>query len=278
MCTKMRRGVTPVSPCQQRYRDVQGATHEVDRLRGDDFSEICSTEVIERAASPIIEEAMAVPGRAVALLVSGYMLPVDVRVRLFMDMGHNPGFTGMARILGTLRRWLSWPGGGNLVLPDDPEIEYRDAILVGASDWSDLFEAGECTLAFTLFDPIGWSARRALRWAATGRRCRSFVWREPQDPTCRSRFPRWQGYPLGPRLHGRRNRGDRLPGRDATDQRRWHAGLRGAGERLLRAELGDCIASTSNCTHPVSSPRSTSVASTSRRSRTCSTRSRDART
>lgn len=52
MCTRMRRGVTPVSPCQQRYRDVQGATHEVDRLRGDDFSEICSTEVIERAAAP----------------------------------------------------------------------------------------------------------------------------------------------------------------------------------------------------------------------------------
>lgn len=160
--------MTPVAPCQQRYRDAQGATHEVDRLHGDDFSEICSTEAIERTASPIIEEAMAVPGRAVALLVSGYMLPVDVRVRLFMDMGHNSGFTGMARILGTLRRWLSWPGGGNLILPDDPEIEYRDAILVGASDWSDLFEAGECTLTFTLFDPIGWGAKRAARFAVGG--------------------------------------------------------------------------------------------------------------
>ena len=165
MCTRMRRGVTPAAPCQQRYRDMQGATHEVDRLREDDFSEICSREVIEWAASPIIEEAMAVSGRAVALLASGYMLSVDVRVRLFMDMGHNPGFTGMARILGTLRRWLSWPGGGNLILPDDPEIEYRDAILVGSSDWPELFEAGECTLTFTLFDPIGWSAERMERTA-----------------------------------------------------------------------------------------------------------------
>lgn len=130
---------------------------------GNDFSEICSAEVIERAANPIIAEAMAVPGRAGALLVSGYIPPVDVRVRLFMDMGYNPGFTGMAQMRGKVRRWLSWPGGGSLVLPDDPEIEYRDAMLVGASDWSNLFEAGECTLTFTLFDPIGWGAERVER-------------------------------------------------------------------------------------------------------------------
>lgn len=130
---------------------------------GNDFSETCSAEVIERAANPIVAEAMAVPGRAGALLVSGYIPPVDVRVRLFMDMGYNPGFTGMAQMRGKVRRWLSWPGGGSLVLPDDPEIEYRDAMLVGASDWSNLFEAGECTLTFTLFDPIGWGAERVER-------------------------------------------------------------------------------------------------------------------
>ena len=75
MCTRMRLGVTLVAPCQQRYRDVQGATHEVDRLRRDDFSEICSTEVIEQAASLVIEEAMAVPGRAVTLLVPATCCP-----------------------------------------------------------------------------------------------------------------------------------------------------------------------------------------------------------
>ncbi len=130
---------------------------------GNDFSEICSAEVIERAANPIIAEVMAVPGRAGALLVSGYIPPVDVRVRLFMDMGYNPGFSGMAQMRGKVRRWLSWPGGGSLILPDDPEVEYRDAMLVGASDWSNLFEAGECTLTFTLFDPIGWGAERVER-------------------------------------------------------------------------------------------------------------------
>lgn len=130
---------------------------------GNDFSEVCSAEVIERAANPLVAEAMAVPGRAGALLVSSYIPPVDVRVRLFMDMGYNPGFTGMARMRATLRRWLSRPRGGSLVLPDDPEVEYRDAILVGAGDWSNLFQAGECELTFTLFDPIGWGARRVER-------------------------------------------------------------------------------------------------------------------
>ena len=89
----------------------------------------------------------------------------DVTVRLFMDMGYNPGFTGMAQMRAKVRRWLSWPGGGNLILPDDPEIEYRDVILVGAADWSNLFEDGECQLTFTLFDPIGWGAERVERTA-----------------------------------------------------------------------------------------------------------------
>lgn len=71
---------------------------------GNDFSEICSAEVVERAANPFLSEAMAVPGRAGALLVSGHMPPVDVRVRLFMDMGYNPGFTGMARMRAQVRR------------------------------------------------------------------------------------------------------------------------------------------------------------------------------
>lgn len=132
---------------------------------GNDFSDVCSAEVVARSANPIIAECMRVPGRAGALLVTGYIPPVDVTVRLFMDMGYNPGFTGMAQMRAKVRRWLSWPGGGNLVLPDDPEIEYRDVILVGAADWSNLFEAGECLLTFTLFDPIGWGAERIERTA-----------------------------------------------------------------------------------------------------------------
>lgn len=45
-------------------------------------------------------------------------------------------------------------------------MEYADVLLVGASDWSNLFEAGECELTFTLFDPVGWGAERVERTAA----------------------------------------------------------------------------------------------------------------
>ena len=132
---------------------------------GNDFSEICCAEVTGRSANPIVADALAVPGRAGALLVSGYIPPVDVHVRLFMDAGFNPGAHGLAGLRRKLRSWLCWPGGGNLILPDDPEVEYHDAILVGASDWSNLFEAGECNLTFTLFDPIGLGRERVERLA-----------------------------------------------------------------------------------------------------------------
>lgn len=133
---------------------------------GSDFSDMCSAEVVARAANPIAAEAMAVPGRAGALLVSGYVPPVDVRVRLLADAGFSPGGVGMARLRADVRRRLCHPGGGSLVLPDDPEVEYRDALLVEASGWSSLFEAGECELTFTLFDPIGYGARRVERTAS----------------------------------------------------------------------------------------------------------------
>lgn len=106
---------------------------------GHDFSPFCSAVVTARAASPIVAEAMAVPGRTGALLVSGRVPPVDVSVR------------------------LTAPHGGALVLPDDPEVEYRDAMLVGASGWSELFEAGSCELTFTLFDPVGYGMERVER-------------------------------------------------------------------------------------------------------------------
>ena len=40
---------------------------------GNDFSDVCSAEVVARSANPIIAEYMRVPGRAGALLVTGYI-------------------------------------------------------------------------------------------------------------------------------------------------------------------------------------------------------------
>lgn len=132
---------------------------------GHDFSDWCCAEVVERAAAPVVADAMAVPGRAGALLVSGYVPPVEVTVRLFLDVGLKADEGRMAGVRHLLRGWLCEPAGGTLVLPDDPEVEYRDALLTCAGDWSGLFEGGSCELTFTLFDPVAYGLRRCERGA-----------------------------------------------------------------------------------------------------------------
>ena len=104
--------------------------------------------------------------RAGAEVVSSYVPPVDVRVKLFLDPGFDPGPVELAEMRHLVRAWLCVPGGGTLVLPDDPEREYRDALLIAASAWSQLFESGECEVTFTLFDPVSYGAERIEREAS----------------------------------------------------------------------------------------------------------------
>lgn len=130
---------------------------------GHDFSEYCSAEVVARSANPIIEEALTVPGRVGAMLVAGYVPPADVTVRLFLDAGFRADVMQMAEIRHRLAFWLCAPGGGELVLPDEPEHRYKDALLVSAGAWSKLFSDGQCEVTFTLFDPIAYGAQRIER-------------------------------------------------------------------------------------------------------------------
>ncbi|MBQ9002336.1 MAG: phage tail family protein [Eggerthellaceae bacterium] len=130
---------------------------------GHDFSEYCTAEVYWKSANPIIAEAMEVPGRAGAMLVIGYVPPVDVKVKLFLDPGFSPDVVELAEIRHKLAFWLCSPGGGELVLPDDPELTYRDALLVDAGQWSKLFSDGQCEITFTLFDPIAYGRERVER-------------------------------------------------------------------------------------------------------------------
>ena len=95
---------------------------------GVDLSEWCSAEVVEKVALPVAPETMVVPGRAGALLVSGRMPPRLVRVRLFMDAGFRPGTNGLADIRHRVYSALCSASGGTLRLPDEPELEYRDAV------------------------------------------------------------------------------------------------------------------------------------------------------
>lgn len=127
---------------------------------GVDLSEFCSAEVIEKVALPVVPETMAVPGRAGALLVSGRVPPRVVRVRLFMDSGYKPGTNGLADIRHKLYSALCCTAGGTLRLPDEPELEYRDAVCVDAGAWSSLFEDGHGDVEFALLDPVAYGMER----------------------------------------------------------------------------------------------------------------------
>ena len=129
-------------------------------FNGVDFSELCSAEVIEKAALPIVVDTMAVPGRAGALLVSGRIPPRMVRVRLFLDAGYKPGTNGLADIRHRVYSALASTGGGTLRLPDEPEFDYRDVVCTDAGAWSSLFEDGHGDACFRLLDPVAFGMVR----------------------------------------------------------------------------------------------------------------------
>lgn len=130
---------------------------------GVDLSDVCSAEVVERVALPVLADAMVVPGRAGALLVSGRIPPRLVRVRLFMDAGFKAGTNGLADIRHGIYSALCSTAGGTLRLPDEPELEYRDVVCTDAGAWSSLFEDGHGEVTFTLFDPIAYGMARSER-------------------------------------------------------------------------------------------------------------------
>ena len=130
---------------------------------GVDLSDVCSAEIVERVALAIVPEAMAVPGRAGALLVSGRIPPRVVRVRLFMDAGFKADVSRMAEMRHRVFSMLCTTHGGTLRLPDEPEMEYRDAVCSDAGDWSSLFEDGQGEVEFTLFDPVAYGVARSER-------------------------------------------------------------------------------------------------------------------
>lgn len=133
---------------------------------GVDLSDVCSAEVVEKVALPIMPDAMVVPGRAGALLVAGRVPPRLVRVRLFMDAGYKPGTNGLADIRHRVYSALCSTAGGTLRLPDEPEQEYRDAVCTDAGAWSSLFEDGSGEVAFTLCDPVAYGMARSEQGAS----------------------------------------------------------------------------------------------------------------
>ena len=130
---------------------------------GVDFSRYCSAVVVSRGVHALSADSLVVPGRAGALPLPAHVPPEDVAVRLMLDCGYAPGSSQLSQIRHEVRSWLCKPGCATLVLPDDPELEYRDALLTDAASWTDLFETGECEVAFTLFDPVAYGMERVER-------------------------------------------------------------------------------------------------------------------
>ena len=133
---------------------------------GADLSDVCSAEVVEKVALPVVPDAMVVPGRPGALLVAGRIPPRLVRVRLFMDAGFKPGTNGLADIRHRVYSALCSTAGGTLRLPDEPELEYRDAVCTDAGAWSSVFEDGSGEVAFTLYDPVAYGMARSEQGAS----------------------------------------------------------------------------------------------------------------
>ena len=96
---------------------------------GHDFSELCSAEVVSRSVNPIIAEALEAPGRAGAMLVSGYVPPSDVTVRLFLDLGFRADVNALADARHRLSFWLCAFGGDEAIIIDcaDESVRINDA-------------------------------------------------------------------------------------------------------------------------------------------------------
>lgn len=128
---------------------------------GRDFSPYVQAELVEPAAHALEPRALAVPGRPGALLLGCELPPREVRLRLHLDAGSQMTPGELSRLRALLRAWLCAPGGGDLVVPGEGALTWRDAVVTGVSDWSSLFEGGSCAVDFTCYDPVAYGTARS---------------------------------------------------------------------------------------------------------------------
>ena len=109
---------------------------------------------------------MAVPGRAGAVLLGGEVPPKVLTVRLYWDSLLGLDAAARARARHEVCAALLAAGGGELVVPGDPELTYRDAVCTACGAWSSLFADGSAEVEFTCYDPIGYGSQRSTESAA----------------------------------------------------------------------------------------------------------------
>lgn len=122
---------------------------------GHDLAPYVTAELLEPVGHVVEAYVAEVPGRPGAVLLSGDVVPLTLRLRVFMD---NHAFTTakLAQVRRLLRGWLLATDGGVLVVPGEPTLEWHDAVCTGVSDWSSLFADGSAVVTFTCYDPIAY--------------------------------------------------------------------------------------------------------------------------
>ena len=128
---------------------------------GRDFSPYVQAELVEPAAHVLEPRAFPVSGRPGAVLLGSELPPREVRLRLHLDAGSQMTGLELSRLRALLRAWLCVPGGGDLALPGEGALTWRDAVVTGVSDWDTLFEGGSCAVDFTCYDPVAYGAARS---------------------------------------------------------------------------------------------------------------------
>lgn len=128
---------------------------------GHDFSEHVTAELVEPAGHALEPRALAVPGRPGAVLLGSELPPRSLTVRLFLDAGVTLTAEECSAIRHELYGWLVAPMGAELSLTGEPGLTWRDAVVMGVSDWDSLFEDGSCEVEFTCFDPVAYGEEKS---------------------------------------------------------------------------------------------------------------------
>lgn len=129
---------------------------------GFDFSPYVSAELIEPCGHAVAPRVASVLGRPGAVLLGGDIEPLVLRMRRFWDGRAALDDAGRANARHVLSAGLLAPSGGELKVPGEPAVCYRDAVLTDAGEWDSLFEDGSCVVEFTCYDPVAYGAYNVI--------------------------------------------------------------------------------------------------------------------
>ena len=105
---------------------------------GHDFSAYAAAELLGPAAHAVEPRVAEVPGRPGALLLGGEVGPRKLTVRLWLDAGADLDVAGLAEARRAMAAWLLAPAGAELMVPGEPGMTWRDAVVTDVEGWGSL--------------------------------------------------------------------------------------------------------------------------------------------